>query len=230
MQTCLPNVGVPGRAGPPRIHQQTMSARPPLLRRAALLGRLAAAPRRRALATSLEDENARILGLLEKEMLKTNELNHELDATRVKLAETEQVTAEKYHNMFLQNEWTKFSDAYEALLQRVAKLERQKEDAIANLEAIRGRLRESKHLPHLGVQWVLWGKGNKAAAVHPSATPSSTLVIQETAKATRVPPTHRGPPPLPGKGGKAGNKATPQPLALASNTSSAPSLQVRPKR
>ena len=181
-------------------------------------------------STNLEDENARIMALLEKEIGKVEELNLALKETQVKLAETEQVTAEKYHNMFLQNEWAKFSDAYDALLQRVAKLERQKEDAHKDLEAIRGRLRESKHLPHLGVQWVLWGKGNKAAAVQPSPPPS--IAIQETAKATRIPITHRGPPPLPGKGNKAGNKPTPhaQPLALASNTRSAPSLPMRPKR
>ena len=70
-------------------------------------------------STNLEDENARIMALLEKEIGKVEELNLALKETQVKLAETEQVTAEKYHNMFLQNEWAKFSDAYDALLQRV---------------------------------------------------------------------------------------------------------------
>ena len=167
-------------------------------------------------STNLVDENARIMSLLKAEMAKVDDLTVQLRDTRLALAEAENVASDKYHNMFLENEWSKFNEANQAFTKRLEHVERQKDDAIKELEAFRGRLRESKHLPHLGVQWVMWGKANKAAAVHPSQTPPSEVV-----KPSKSVTSHRRPPSLP---------SDTKPLEAQSNhTHSAPSLALRPR-
>ena len=68
---------------------------------------------------------------------------------------------------------------------------------LEELEALRNRLRSSKHLPHIGVQWALWGNGPKPKGATTQVHPAPQ---EEQHQAHRAAPTlPRWPERLPNK-------------------------------
>ena len=60
-----------------------------------------------------------------------------------------------YENEFLTGLWLEFEEAYRAFEHNTRRLQKERDQTAEELEALRNRLRSSKHLPHIGVQWAL---------------------------------------------------------------------------
>ena len=68
-------------------------------------------------------------------------------------------------------EWEAFETAYRTFDSSLSKLQRQRDDAVAELDALRQRLRGTRNLPHLGITWVMWGNRTKDKPASEGHTP-----------------------------------------------------------
>ena len=115
-----------------------------------------------------------------------------------------------YENEFLTGQWLEFEEAYRAFEHNTRRLQKERDQTAEELEALRNRLRSSKHLPHIGVQWALWGNGPKPKGATTQVHPAPQEEPQHQA--------HRAAPTLP---------RWPERLP---NKRSASSIAMRPKR
>ena len=104
---------------------------------------------------NMEEENARLKSLLAATSTRADELQLRLDDAVKTRDEADAKAKAHYENVFLVNEWKQFNEAYQAFEAGIRQSNRERDDTRAELEALRRRLRESKHLPHLGIKFAL---------------------------------------------------------------------------
>ena len=157
---------------------------------------------------SMEEENARLKKLLAETSAHAEDLSRRLEVAEKTRDEADAAAKAHYENVFLVNEWKQFNDAYKAFESGMRQVRRERDDTRSELEALRRRLRESKHLPHLGIKWVMWGKDNhKPASVAPAPSAGelprqdrATLQVTKMARSQSTPSLqHRTAPQLPSR-------------------------------